>query len=880
MKIQYLLVLIITLLTFTASASVIIENNVTSNDSFKYIELNLDNDVLRYNEIVKGSLNLFLNETVSPDEKVQLELNRLFGSTKTALNIKDILDNLSIQYTIEPKSYVTSSRSFTTTLNFNNGGEQSIAVRLPFASTPTSIDMDISAPSSSTLNEVKIDVNDNGNINWYYLGDFDGWANYFVRPAGLEEFESLEATINDNTTMLCELIDLPYSINFNLTAKYKKLNDNGDLWAVILNIPFLEQPEYPSSDFVECDLPELTEFGWGSCELQSDYGISGLNFVCIYSKNQAEDEQDLYKIKVESGSTDTAYSCTKSDEIYCTKQSVNDYFIKIKGAKYTKVLNKAINFQQWEIAPNSILKEFWKILGSPNTPLGVDFTPTCNENECTIRLKFTANGTGSLTISNLKVSYTLNDNVFETSEIFSLEEKPELITHVSNTNLNESNITITIPLELFNITIPESNQDKTFLKLKAIFQDYETEKNITGLAEGILIGSKKRIDEAKTALLSLKDNADERIQHILEILTLNSNINKGLTELDRYNSLLAAGETPELQTEINNFIETLPKEIQLGVSIKDIGYIEPDNINLVPELNNDNNEIYFYQDKAKIVTEVVPFSLTLFSGAIQNYALIRKTIEAKEDLDQFDIYEIVDRSVADNVQDYFSYEETPSIISNNPPTVKWFVNGLPMGSVKTINYIIETEFSPSIEKFKTILVPVKPSEPEDNLTEPDYECGDGICTTPYEDEIFCPEDCVKEKPFPWLTIIIILVIGLSLISYIIFYKGKYSLKNLFKKKSPFRSNKELNSVIAYIKNSRLKKMSDIQTKKRLLDQGWKSEQVDYAFKVLDTKKSVNIKPMQEYIKSARAKGFKDAFIKKVLLSKGWDEELVNKELSK
>ena len=99
-----------------------------------------------------------------------------------------------------------------------------------------------------------------------------------------------------------------------------------------------------------------------------------------------------------------------------------------------------------------------------------------------------------------------------------------------------------------------------------------------------------------------------------------------------------------------------------------------------------------------------------------------------------------------------------------------------------------------------------------------------------EDSSSCPSDC-KAPRIPWLWLILILV--LAFVVYVFlqeWYKKSYE-------KYLFKNQNELYNLISFINNSRKAGMKDAQIKEKLIKAGWKKEQVDYAFRKIDGRRT-------------------------------------------
>jgi hypothetical protein len=190
---------------------------------------------------------------------------------------------------------------------------------------------------------------------------------------------------------------------------------------------------------------------------------------------------------------------------------------------------------------------------------------------------------------------------------------------------------------------------------------------------------------------------------------------------------------------------------------------------------------------------------------------------------------------------------------------------------------------------KTLIVPKKLPTPE---IPQEYECGDGVCSRPDEDETKCPEDCESAMKIPWMWIGIILAALILGILYIYFYKGKGSIGDIRKKLSPFRTEKDLENVKTYIRGQLDKKVKKSEISKALLEKGWTKEQVEYAFEDIkwDKKReetmkkapveSQDMKKLNDYIMKCKDLKIAEPKITASLKAKGWKETVIKQALLK
>jgi len=172
------------------------------------------------------------------------------------------------------------------------------------------------------------------------------------------------------------------------------------------------------------------------------------------------------------------------------------------------------------------------------------------------------------------------------------------------------------------------------------------------------------------------------------------------------------------------------------------------------------------------------------------------------------------------------------------------------------------------------------------LTRPSVElgpksvCGDGFC----DDEEDCPEDCKKSSGSWWIFIlIIILVTIISGVVYLVKNKMKNKPKEEKKATKLFSNEKDLQSVLNYIKAARTRGYTDAQINVMLTKGGWKSEQIKDAFSQAgQIKKSSSPFKVEkdevavlDYVKTAKQKGYTDVQIKEALSKSGRSKEQVD-----
>jgi len=339
----------------------------------------------------------------------------------------------------------------------------------------------------------------------------------------------------------------------------------------------------------------------------------------------------------------------------------------------------------------------------------------------------------------------------------------------------------------------------------------------------------------------------------------------------------------ELQQEINDFLEPLPKSIKKTGTFRDGQVLELKNIKNSYNFGSEQ-ELYLYQKNVNVVFEASKYEVEFYSGSRGVYTTVKKIIKASPKIEDLKIYEIFAAdAVAISIYGNSHVKEGNSIVYD-----------LSELSDYEILYGIKNDMDLNkAYDFKTIIVPKNKVIDDENKVGKDYVCGDNICTSPFEDKITCPEDCVAAgKGIPWLYILILLAIFATGIFYLNLYKGRADYRKVTKGKSPFASNVDLENVKNFIKGSIKKWISLSEISRSLANKGWSKKQIRYAFEdarwelrkvLLDlTPKSsaANTALAEDYIRKCIAAGMDDLNIKTALFSKGWKPEQIDVALKK
>jgi hypothetical protein len=793
------------------------------------LKINLTKTDYPSNTFLEGSLLLTLKNPISAETELSLTLDE----ESFEIKLTDLLDELNITYTTSEESYATTNPSASKTLIFEEEGTQEIALLLPANSEIENISMTIQGSSSNSKYPTSpyIDINEDGYIEWQYFGNLVNFDPNYIYPKSLRlsTGESL-ISITDNQ-LYCHVIDLPYSKDFSISAKYNKDQQVGDIKAAILSFPqnLINQQMIITDGIDSCDLPEPTTLDWYSCNLNFNEIISGYYLICIYNTKTPEDI-NYYKLKTDKSTSETAYKCLSVDETGitdCEPVKYGNFLIRLNIGNYSKQLKTSIQLSQG-FTQYSFTESLTKYLGDCSTIDNIN---------CVIPLKIHSSSPGKISLSNLLIKYDDSGIKREDDTLYDLISTESAIYNVDDSYLINTTINLTIPLSVFDIKTPSiiEEYEKYNLEIDVTPNLHESEEINVYLSQG---SAESAISLAKNKLNKILTNQS----NIISQLGYSSQITSTLTTLENYQTQLdnirqsnktikqKENETTYLLNKVNYLVEDLPQNIQLKNSITDTSIIEPKDIPQNILLQDQTKEdVYDYQQTIEIDTTSKAFEIQKFSGRKEVVTLIQKSINGN--LEEGYIFEIIPKNIAQTTSQ-IRFLTQPQIVENDP-IVKW-----PINSINKIEYIVPGDIVYNTDAIKTIIIPNELPKQKSAINP---ICGNKKCEyitldgqkKYLEDEISCPEDC---KTIPWLYIIIAILILVLGISYIYFYKGKYNIKDIkLKTEELFYSKTNEEKLISYIQKSLEQNITKSKINKALLEKGWTTKQINHAYKKINSK---------------------------------------------
>ncbi|MFH0752769.1 MAG: hypothetical protein V1914_04210 [archaeon] len=839
-------------------------------DVQKNIEIVLARNKYLANETVEGVVKLRLYETI---ESGKVMLVR-FGGKSYKLDLREILEVSNLTFTELPAVINPINAGSSKVVQVTSDVPAMFALKLPseILGGVDSVDLDITGVAGNKLLNPYLDVGNDGNMDWYYLGDFIGWKSSFILPDDLDESSRDSAYLTaNNPDYFCEVIDVPRTKDLKVSVKYKKLAEGGDIKAAIFSPIVPGNPDWVSGEGSVCDLPELANLDYRTCDIHLNYAAKGKLQVCVYSEIPVVgDATQLYEIATDSlEPTVSAYNCrVGAGEGNCFPQAYKggDYFIKVQSADYTNNLVGLVDVNDWNTYPNSFAMAIENYVGTDMKPDGI-----CTDPICAIPITVYGNGSGSLAFSNLKIAY--EDNTKSTSSLFEIEQANPEIASINGNDLSIQDVTLEIPLRFFG-EFRTSSPSFIFLEqvMTASFNQEEASVNLRVYRDAIPKSATEQLMDGTNNAINFAF-ADEDMAKLLRLLELDEGFKAAKVKMDDYSAkLLTTLDIGALELEIEGFLADLPKGIKLRNTLIDSFVAEPADITSDIQTTLGKEEKYSFQFKSDILAKVKTYDIEYNSGETVTAILVSKKITPKESLKKITVYETIPKSVAQSVEDV-KFEQTPKVV-NPDPVVSWY---FPDFKSTDISYAIVTDSAFSLYDFKTIIVPTESAETEEEV---EGFCGDFVCDSD-EDEDVCPEDCAVETESSMGLIIGLVAALLFVVLYVLAFINSDNFRTAAIGGMPFKNKGQLASVMSYIAGAKAKGTPVAKIFVALKQNKWKDKQITVAYKAVELDqgldevlkgippKDKDRAPMVRYLVAGLQRGMDIKMVTNYLVKGGW-----------
>ena len=808
-------------------------------------------------ETIRGLLNIsFQNEPVNSVFK-----SNFLGEIK----LIDFLDENSAYFDCIPENcdsgWVPSNPSKNKIFSLNSGREKILGLKIEgnFREL-TALSFNISVNNSeSCQNPLDIDFLDNG-IDWKSTKTGTSYSCYVDSGTGCYDPTANQQEVLIGPTPYCEKIRLNTGSRFQLGAWVKRVGtlNPGQLKMYLYSL---------DNDLLRsCDLQTASESG-----AETYCNVSYFNpeiqdyYVCIKS-----DQASTHKTKKESSGEKCGFFSYPGDQI-----GYDDYYIFARSSRFTQIGAFNFNEQEYEKLNDGSLIDDLEAYISDN------YDNECNP--CILPIKFKANSNLDIRLENLNLEYLTysagltSDLFYDASAFPSKINSSQLILDLElagikapinygnydfylylNNNLIYSKPIIVVnnpiinriyPLNQYalvngkisaNVSSPrnissynwdfgdgetqETTTNYVYYKYDEVgsydltleIEDssgYKTSKTVTisvsspvTKANSTIQDYKKRLDNLSSELLNIGWYKDE-ISEILGLEDLISEVNR----LERdYNAASSQEEYVGIMESLNAL--DIPKTIKKSTGeVPVLVSEETISSEAVSEILQDCGEAC---RKAIAAWDQNHLELNLGFGMIQAYyeggvetILSSYTLEIIPDSqEEKELYLFLENS---HIKDLDSRE----------------IFGFQVVSFDSIDSrVVEFTSELGFDELRIFLTP------EFSLIDVDEQVicnNDGKCSG---DESWqnCREDC---KPWGWMVTLMIIVIAVALGAYLFlqwWYKEKYE-------SSLFKNRNDLYNLLNFIGNGKSQGLNEREVSIKLKSQGWKSEQIAYAFKKFEGK---------------------------------------------
>lgn len=780
------------------------------------------------------------------------------GDLETSVRFTDLLDDLNIDYEIEEGEFTAENPEPAKNLVFQGPGKQFIFFKLPKSSQITNIDMKIKGiPNENSYPSfVKMDVKDDENLEWHYIGSLSNFGD-FVLPSGLvESNQAGSAIMNNIERYYCEIINLPSSKDFQVFAKYgfASANTVGNISAIILSLTGSGDNVNGQGGANKCDLPEPSGINpeYHECTLNFDKMISGNKLVCIYNNVAGNGNLEQYKIAVD-GNQGVGYRCNNlvNGQTTCQIQPA-DFFIKIKPGVYSGTLNS-------EVPLSAGLTEFLfniSVTNYLNTCTGVN-------NVCVVPISVSSDSRGILILDDLELKYKIGGTQFIENSFYEGTATTPGITELDGVSLLNNTYSLEVAIGKLNLLTPSITQAERNFTLRVSADPGPSDSKTITVKKTFVNATSDRVEDIVDSYKGILNDIIGKYSQLLQALELDDGVNDAVSKLTSFKNQLTAlnssnkteaqknTERTQIRNQVMDLVKNLPRVMIVSKSVSDTipaGYDDLiDDVLLEDQRTEQSkNKIYDIQTRSNVDGRADLYEMTRFDGTRQSGTLITKRITSPA-TNAYAV-EIIPSSVTSSLNDILFLGDPEIIKQSNPIIARWSFTNI---QDNTISYTVKKDVIGKLGSLKTLVIPKAIEEP---TIPPLAECGDGVCSfieiegekVYLEDKFSCPADCKKKYPVAWY-IIGFIIIGL-IIYYVNYYKGKYNFNeivDILRKKLGFirvKSEKPIKSLFIskvdeenlknYVKNALGKGIDKGRITSTLLGKGWTREQVDYVFKDL------------------------------------------------
>lgn len=371
---------------------------------------------------------------------------------------------------------------------------------------------------------------------------------------------------------------------------------------------------------------------------------------------------------------------------------------------------------------------------------------------------------------------------------------------------------------IFNITVEATDSKNAITK-----KDFQIE--VANASESL----KDLLNDTKTKINSLSISINNFESWIREEIFNIENITLYLYEVNEIENILEQGNESEYSTYAERlYTLNIPRNISYGATQSlpfEIGYANIDSQYVIDKYSSECGEEcseYNLLDENEINDFIIAWYVDHFSAKTEYKEIVRTNTQREFLIGQYKMTFNKESDYSDEVNliiplpiDSVSFKE-----DYGQTEIEGDFGGIsiPIDQDKTIEFLVDSNID--IQELGAYLSPdieyimkqanIKPSC-ENNPNDP-------ACQNP------------RTKIGVWMIALVVLIFFITYLILQEWYKRRYE-SYLFPNKD------DLYNVINYINNSRKAKINDNVTNKKLLEMKWKGEQITYAFRKLDGKRT-------------------------------------------
>lgn len=730
---------------------------------------------------------------------------------------------------------------------------------------------------SGTGNGLFIDIGNDDEKDWQYLGAMNGWSSYLypegfegvdMSSVGFDEKDAESGGIcNEFSVTFNEFID---EMDIKISAVAQRESEGNELRASIDN--------YRSCTLNSSNWDQIGEWVDISCNITEDLSgysgnnktfniciepISGNNFIVPrYHTNDG----NYYFIKLQKGMYNEQLSNNVLVESELLKDSINDYISSNCNYNddclipFKLILNSgSATLSSLDIKYGSITGHNFYNVSFETSEVNLEDeeislsnfedlkTPSAAEENCTLEISFN----GKSDEEDFSISDSSYATIFVSSNYFA--KGFEVLFNLGSFWLSENatitdyawefgdgeNSSLSSPKHIYN-SIGDYTVTLTVEDSEGFVSSDSIEIEIVDLEEYLDLKLPESLDELNSSYAESLTGKYLKIYNLFDfnLSSINfdlENLKINFTEIREGNLSNYSKEEVyhSIIVELNTILKKIPKLINIKSS-SFVGNLKINMLNdIIPYVGKMNLEdsykkaLYtFNQEKVNVDAEFSLFDIEFLEGK-RTYLFVEKDIIVSGGSNNVIVEDLRDYSF-DEIYSDASMDESNKVIY-------WDISGS-----KVINYILEAEELGIINTIIFSNVDFDSGEViyEFYCANPpcDYRyCGDGLCTLGYENKENCPKDCGGKLPIFWFVILgVILILG---VIYFNLYKGPGNFQNLankitynlFKRKL-FVSERDKVTLGNYINQALRRGFSKEQIYSVLIRKGWNKKQIKEIFK--------------------------------------------------